>query len=55
MKCKCCPVEVEVKDEAQLCHYCYLRDCGSNPGKCANALGLCGDHLLPIKDCWCLQ
>ena len=38
MKCKCCNLETEVKDEAQLCHYCYLRDCGSNPGKCGNAL-----------------
>jgi hypothetical protein len=36
--CKCCKLEAEVKDKARLCHYCYLRDCGSNPGKCANAL-----------------
>ena len=36
--CKCCKLEAEVKDSARLCHYCYLRDCGSNPGKCANAL-----------------
>jgi hypothetical protein len=37
MKCKCCTLEVEVRDEVALCHYCYLRDCGSNPGQCANA------------------
>jgi hypothetical protein len=36
--CKCCKLEAEVKDSARLCHYCYLRDCGYNPGKCANAL-----------------
>jgi len=36
--CKCCKLEAEVKDKARLCHYCYLRDCVSNPGKCANAL-----------------
>lgn len=36
--CKCCKLEAEIKDSARLCHYCYLRDCGSNPGKCANAL-----------------
>jgi hypothetical protein len=42
---------VEVNDGADLCHYCYVRDCGLNPGKCANALPLCGDHLVP--DCGC--
>ena len=38
MKCKCCNFEVEVRDEVQLCHYCYLRDCLLNLGKCDNAL-----------------
>jgi hypothetical protein len=38
MLCRCCKLEAEVKDSVKLCHYCYLRDCGSNPGKCANAL-----------------
>ena len=38
MLCKCCKLETEIKDSAKLCHYCYLRDCGVNPGKCANAL-----------------
>ena len=54
MNCKCCKLEVEVRDEAQLCHYCYLRDCGSNPGNCANSLPFCGDHIQPIKECGCL-
>jgi hypothetical protein len=38
MKCNCCTLEVEVRDGSALCHYCYVRDCGLNPGKCANAL-----------------
>ena len=38
MQCICCKLEVEVSDGVQLCHYCYLRECGENPGKCANAL-----------------
>ena len=40
MKCKCCKLEVEVNDGADLCHYCYVRDCGLNPGQCKNALNL---------------
>lgn len=55
MKCKCCKLEVEVNDGAELCHYCYVRDCGVNPGKCANALILCGDHLVNVADCGCLR
>jgi hypothetical protein len=55
MKCKCCKLEVEVNDGANLCHYCYVRDCAISLGKCDNALILCGDHLAPITDCWCLR
>jgi hypothetical protein len=36
-KCKCCTLELEVIDGYPLCHFCYLRECNQNPGKCANA------------------
>ena len=36
--CNCCTLEVEVSDGSPYCHYCYLRECTLNLGKCANAL-----------------
>ena len=43
MECKCCSLELEVNDGAKLCHYCYVRDCGLNPGRCENASILVGE------------
>ena len=40
MDCKCCSLEAEVNDGADLRHYCYVRDCGLNPSQCANAFTL---------------
>jgi hypothetical protein len=36
-KCNCCNLDLEVLDSSPYCHYCYLRECQDNPGKCANA------------------
>ena len=36
-KCSCCTLELEVIDGSPFCHYCYLRECVVNPGKCENA------------------
>jgi hypothetical protein len=37
MKCNCCSLDLEILDEVPLCHYCYLRECQANLGKCGNA------------------
>jgi hypothetical protein len=37
MNCNCCELDLEVLDDSPFCHYCYLRECEQNPGKCENA------------------
>jgi hypothetical protein len=37
MNCNCCGLSLEVLDGSPFCHYCYLRECVVNPGRCENA------------------
>jgi hypothetical protein len=47
MKCLDCGVNLSsewttIQDAIQLCHLCYEKE-----------YTLCGDHLVPVKDCGC--